>query len=305
MNKKVAKKIITIGGGSGQSQLLHALKDYPFDITAVVSMVDDGGSTGQLREQLGVLPAGDVRRCLVALAQANPELQQLMEYRFTKGDLTNHALGNIMLAGLEQSHQNFITGVQIVSDWLKVQGTVLPVTLTPATLLAELVEGTVIIGETNIDVPKHDANLAIKKIYLEPEVQAYPPVLEAIQQADLIVLTIGDLYTSVLPNLLVNGVAEAIQRSKAKVVYTCNATNKAGETHNFTAQDYVSTLEQYLQRKLDYVILNSNFNIQATLEAVQYDSSKNYIVADLLASNGSTIDSVKLAEQIFQLSQKL
>lgn len=289
------KRVVTIGGGSGQSTLLCYLKEYPLDITAVVSMVDDGGSTGTLREQLGILPPGDLRRCLVALAQTNEPLQQLMEHRFTEGDLHNHTVGNIILAGLAQQHRNMAAANSIVSDWLQCKGKILPVTLSHAILCAELSNGSIITGETNIDIPKHDPHLTVRRVYLEPAATVYPPVIAAIKQADYIVFTIGDLYTSVIPNLLVTGVVEAIQQSSAKLIYTCNASNKLGETHGFSVQDYANTIQHYLSGKaLDYIIADHSVSTKLL-------SGTEQISADLINEDRTTISGAKLAKLLADL----
>ncbi|MFA5995668.1 MAG: gluconeogenesis factor YvcK family protein [Patescibacteria group bacterium] len=298
------KKIVTIGGGTGQSRLLYYLKNYPLDITAIVSMVDNGGSTGTLRSQLNVLPPGDVRRCLLALARTNTPLQQLLNHRFTKGDLNQHTVGNILLAGLEQTQGDFAKATAVMSNWLDCAGTVLPVTLTQSTLCATLENNEIITGETNIDLPKHNPALKIKNVFLKPAVTAYPPVLSAIKTADYIVLTIGDLFTSIIPNLLVTGVADAITNSSAKLIYTCNCTTKPGETNGYSVLDYINQLEHYLTRSLDYVIANNNLNIVSPAEAVLPQANKKIILADYLADNGIASNGEKLATVLNNLCQQ-
>lgn len=293
------KKIVTIGGGSGQSTLLRYLKQYPLELTAIVSMVDDGGSTGQLRDQLGILPPGDLRRCLIALAQTNEPLQQLLGHRFAAGDLHNHTVGNIMLAGLAQQCGDMAQATAIVSDWLQCKGRILPVTLSNTTLYAQLSNTTVIKGETNIDVPKHDPTLTIQHVYLEPTATIYPPVINALKQADYIVLTIGDLYTSVIPNLLVAGITSAIQQTNAQLIYTCNASNKIGETDGFTPNEYVHTLQQYLGNKaLDYIIVEQTTSWDNTACPVPV------ISADIVADDKTTISGAKLAKVVAELCQR-
>ncbi len=253
------KKIVTIGGGSGQFELLHHLKEYDVEISAVVTMMDDGGSTGKLREQLGVLPPGDVRRCLRALAQTDSGLPDLLEHRFSAGDLEGHTVGNIMISALEQQYGDFGKAVAELARVLNIKGEVLPVTFDQATLCATLEDGSVVEGETNIDIPQHDTALRIKDVFLKGDPQVNPAVLNAIAKADMIILTIGDVYTSVIPNLLVTGVADALMKAKGTLIYTCNQTIKVGETDGFTAYDYVTTLERYLSgRKLDTIVVNKD-----------------------------------------------
>lgn len=306
-------RIVTIGGGSGQSTLLTHLKQYPLDISAIVSMTDDGGSTGKLRNDLGALPAGDVRRCLIALAQQHPDLQQLLNYRFTAGSMQGHALGNILLAGLEQQQGNFMAAVESLGHWLNIAGRVLPVTLELTTLEAVLANGLIITGETKIDIPQHDATQAITEVRLQYPAAANPVALEAIAQADVIVLTIGDLFTSIIPNLLVTDIAGAIAQSSAKLVYTCNRATKWGETNNFTALDYVTTLEQYLAgRTIDVIVVNDTLTTDGdTWRAVGYDPialeqhGLTVVTGDLTADDGRSISGEKLAAKVYQLCQQL
>lgn len=300
--------IVTIGGGSGQSTLLRHLKNYPLNITAIISMVDDGGSTGRLRQQLGVLPPGDVRRCLVALAQEHPVLQNAFEYRFEDGDLAGHTLGNIVLAALEKTTGDIYQATVAVSSIFHTKGTVIPVTEQSATLHARLQSGEEVVGETNIDIPKHDTALAIDSLYLEPKVAAHPAALQAISHADMIVFTIGDLFTSIIPNLLVTGIPEAIQHSKAKLVYTCNRSVKVGETHNFSALDFVKQLEYYIGKSLDDIILDStpqNHLVESAI--VPYNEREltahgiRVHTASLSSTDSTIIDGKKLAEELFNL----
>lgn len=307
---KGGKKIVTIGGGNGQSLLLRALKKYNWDITAVVSMVDNGGSTGRLRHEFGVLPSGDIRRCLVALATKNKPLQELMAYRFIKGSLKGHNLGNLLMLILEKELGGYEKMIAYLSRELKIKGRALPVTLQPANLIAELSNNKKIFGETNIDVPKHSPYLRIKRVYLEKKVQANPKVLSAIKQADYIVYTIGDLYTSIIPNLLMTGVKEAIAKSKAKKIYTCNRTTKKGETHGFTVSDYVAVLKQYLEKNsLDYVLVDKNMEEPRKgyeLVKCQGAVSAEVIKADLsVKEDRAHINGKKLAKAIWNLCQKL
>jgi uncharacterized cofD-like protein len=253
------KKIVVIGGGTGVFTVLVGLKKYFNDLTAIVTMADDGGSTGILREEFGILPPGDIRRALIALsASDNKILSTLFNYRFREGSgLSGHSFGNLMIAALERITGNFHDAIEEAGKILAVRGRVLPVTLGKTSLMAELENGKIVKGEENIDVPKHDGHLRIKRIWLHPAVSVNPNAKEAILSADAIILGPGDLYTSLIPNLLVKGVRESIRRSKAKKIYFVNLMTKFGETNGFRASDFVSVVEKYLGKGiLDYAVAN-------------------------------------------------
>lgn len=254
------KRIAVIGGGTGTYTVLTGLKKYPLDLTAIVSMSDDGGSTGILREEFGILPPGDVRRALMALS-SHPEafLSKLFAYRFQEGGMNGHNFGNLILTALERVTGSFEEAVNMAAKMLDVQnGRVIPVTLSNVRLYAELEDGQVVKGETNIDIPKHDGSLKVKRVWLEPSAHANPQALRSIREADLIVMGPGDLYTSLLPNLLVSGICPAILKSKAKKIYVMNLMTKFGETHGFTAIDFITVLERHLKKGvLDAVIVNT------------------------------------------------
>ena len=238
--------------------MLSGLRKYPVELTAVVSMADDGGSTGVLREEFGILPPGDVRRVLVAMSHSERLLSDLFNYRFEEGGLKGHTFGNIMLTALERVTGSFEDAVDEAGRILRVKGKVFPVTLDNVRLLAELEDGTVVRGETNIDIPRHDGRLRISKIWLEPQAQLNPKVVEAVEGADLVIIGPGDLYTSIVPNLLVSGMKEALKKSRAKKVYVTNLMTKWGETTGFTAADFLVVLEKHLgKRMLDYVVVNT------------------------------------------------
>lgn len=252
------KKIVVVGGGTGTFVVLSALRDYPVCLSAIVTMADNGGSTGRLRDQYGVLPPGDVRRALVALSGASRDLREIFNYRFNSGELKGHSIGNIFLTGLEKMKGSFAEAVKVATRVLDVSGDVIPVTLDNINLCAELTDGTIVRGETNIDVPLHNPEISIKKVWLEPEASINPDARDAILSADLIVMGPGDLYTSLVPNLVVKGIVSAIRNSKAKKVYVCNLMTKYGETHSFGARDFLNVVEKYLGRGiLDYAVFNN------------------------------------------------
>lgn len=232
-------RIVVVGGGTGLSAMLRGLKESTENLTAVVTVFDDGGSSGRLRRELGILPPGDIRDCLVALAESEPLMTQLFEYRFHGGALDGHAFGNLFIASLAGVTGDLESAVKETSKVLNIRGRVLPSAAEDVVLVAELIDGTVVEGESQI--PR--ARKRIRTMSLKPtDVAPLPEVLQAIQDADLIVLGPGSLYTSVIPNLLVRGVADAIRDSRALRVYVCNVMTQAGETDGFTASDHVRGL---------------------------------------------------------------
>ena len=258
-----AKKIVVVGGGTGNHTTLSGLKYENSELTAVVAMTDSGGSSGRLREELGHLPPGDIRQCLVALApddESSALLARLFEYRFNAGNgLLGHSFGNLLLTALTEITGNTATAIAEASRMLAIRGTVLPVTLTKSTLEARLKDGSAISGEANIDQRKVKLDVSIDYVYLNPKAYAYHPVLEAIEAADAIVMGPGDIYTSILPNLLVEDVAAAINRSSAIKICVCNLMTKPGESHGFRASNFVNLIFEYLgtTSPLDYLVVNS------------------------------------------------
>jgi uncharacterized cofD-like protein len=260
-SKKI--NITTIGGGSGQFILLSGLRDLEgIEITAVVSMVDSGGSTGRLRDEYGVLPPGDILKCVIALSPNREAAREILQKRFSgMGRLNGHVSGNMLLTILSQYAGSFPEGVKAMGDVLNIKGAVFPVTTDKATLTAELNDGSWLYGEKVIDMPDSKKRAKILRTFLVPHhsdsIQVYPPVISAIKKADFIIIGPGDLYTSITPNFLVKGVKEAIQETQAKIIYIINIMTKFGETDNFTAKDFISTLEKFIDRQVDMVVLNS------------------------------------------------
>lgn len=253
------KNIVVIGGGTGVYTTLSGLKKYPHNLTAVVSMADDGGSTGVLREEFGILPPGDIRRALVALSDAEESLSDLFNYRFNEGTFNGHNFGNLLITALERLTGDFEKAIEEAARLLNVKGKVIPVTLDNTRLFAELEDGEIIEGETNIDIPKHNPELRIKRAFLNPGAKANRRALASLREAHLIVIGPGDLYTSIIPNLLVKGFGAAIKRSSAKKVYICNLMTKYGETNGFKASNFLAEIERYLGKDvLDFVILNNH-----------------------------------------------
>lgn len=237
---KKGPRIVVIGGGTGLAVLLRGLKEYTSNITAIVCVTDDGGSSGHLRGQLGILPPGDLRNCLVALADTEPVMEKLFEYRFREGaGLAGHNLGNLLIAALADLSGSFETAINEISKVLAIRGRVLPSTLENITLAAELENGSLVLGETNISKSPGP----IKRVYCEPSFcEPLPQALEAILEADAVVLGPGSLYTSVIPNLLVPGIVETIQRARGLKIYVCNVMTQPGETTGYKASDHLSAI---------------------------------------------------------------
>ena len=261
--KNEEQKIVTIGGGSGQFALLSGLRNMNgITITAVVSMVDSGGSTGRLRDELGILPPGDVLKCILALSPHHDIARMLFLKRFIKDRrLQGHNAGNMLLTMLSQYTGSFPNGVQALGEILDVKGTILPVTIDRATLVAELTDGSHIYGETAIDIPRGTQREKIRNVFLVPHhsdsISVYPPVIEAIKGADYVIIGPGDLFTSIIPNLIVPGVKKALQETNAKILYIINIMTKFGETHNFSGFDFIKKLEESIDRQVDGIIYNS------------------------------------------------
>lgn len=252
------KRIVVIGGGTGTFVALTGLKQYPVHLSAVVTMMDSGGSTGRLRDQLGVLPPGDVRQVLVALSESDDIWRRLFTFRFANGELRGHNFGNLFLSALEKITGSFEKSIQVATELLQAKGDVIPVTFEQSELCVELENGRIIEGETHIDEPKERERPSIKRAFLNPKVKANQQAVQAIKRADLILIGPGDLYTSLLVNLLVRGIRPALKEAKAKVIYVLNLMTKFGQTTNYTASDHLQDLKNYLGKKvLDCVIVNT------------------------------------------------
>ena len=247
-------RIVVIGGGTGSFTLLSGLKYYARDITALVNMADDGGSTGLLRDELGVLPPGDVRQCLVALSDT-PKVRELFNYRFDEGSLRGHAFGNLFLTALEKMTGSFAEAVDLAGEVLHITGRVEPITLNPTTLVMHYSDGSVVNGEFTIGHADFSGKLR-PDISLEPRALINPTAREALLRADIVVIAPGNLYGSIAPALVVDGVREALQSSRAKKVYICNLVTKPGQTDGFSVADYAEEIERFAGVALDYVVYN-------------------------------------------------
>jgi uncharacterized cofD-like protein len=313
-------KLLTLGGGSGQFALLSGLRDLPdIDITAVVSMVDSGGSTGRLRDEFGILPPGDILKCIVALSPHREVARILLLKRFIEDRrLKGHNAGNMLLTMLSRYAGSFPAGIQALAEILDVRGRILPVTIDQATLVAELTDGTRIFGEKAIDVPRGTQREKIRDVFLVPHqsefISVYPPVIDAAWWADYIIIGPGDLFTSIIPGLIVPGVVEAFKKSRGRLLFVMNIMTKFGETHDFSGWDFVARLEEVFGREVDGILYNSSRPDEKIL--AQYRNQKSAFVeidpadacwgkrriysGDLLETSGDIVrhDSRKLAAMI-------
>lgn len=259
--KQTAKHIVCIGGGTGTFVALKGLKHSPHHLSAIVTMSDSGGSNKRIRDEFGLLPTSDLRQCLVALSDENGGagiLRKLFMYRFEKGKgISGMTFGNLFMAALSDIFGSQEEAIKATGKVLRIQGTVIPVSFTNTNLIAEYENGKRITEEHFIDEPVHDGTVKITRVYLKPKALPNPEAIAAIASADLIVLGPGDLYTSIIPNLLVEGIPEAIRRSKAKKVYVVNLMTKFGQTYGFTAADHVRVLQQHIGDGLSAVIVNT------------------------------------------------
>ncbi len=243
-------KVVVIGGGTGLSSILRGLKNYTNNLTAIVTVGDDGGSSGRLREDLGVLPPGDIRNCILALAKDENLLTKLFDYRFSQGELSGHSFGNLFLAAMDGISHNFYQAISRTSAILHIKGEVIPVTLNSMTLCANLANGMVVEGESNIPQVVMDEATEINELFLkETDIEAFHYAIRAIQRANLIILGPGSLYTSIICNLLVPGIAESINESDAKTYWVSNLMTQPGETKGYTQEDHYNALIKYLGNK--------------------------------------------------------
>ncbi|MEK3718974.1 gluconeogenesis factor YvcK family protein [Paenibacillus sp. FSL H8-0034] len=308
-------RIVVIGGGTGLSVMLRGLKEKPLDITAIVTVADDGGSSGILRSELAMVPPGDIRNVLTALADVEPLLGKMLEYRFQKGQgLAGHSLGNLILAAMQDITGDFVTGVRELSRVFAVRGRVLPAANHAIVLKAEMTDGSIVVGESKI--PK--AGKTIKRVFIEPaDVSPLPEAIEALKQADAIVLGPGSLYTSILPNLLVPEIARTIVQSKALKIFICNVMTQPGETDGYSVSDHIKALHDHVEQDLfDYVIVNNGEIppqvqdryaekgakvVHLDLDAVTLQGYK--VIADQLILFRTYLrhDAEKLSQHIYQL----
>ena len=287
-------KIVVIGGGTGLSTMLRGLKGYTSNITAIVTVGDDGGGSGVLREDLGMLPPGDIRNCILALARTEPLMEELLQYRFKDGRLKNQSFGNLFLAAMDGISDNFEDAVQKMSSVLAVKGKVLPVTLENMILEAELENGNKVIGESIIGEEVIEQNSSIKKLKILPEdAKALEDAILAIEDADAIVLGPGSLYTSILPNLLVKDITRSIKKSKALKLYICNIMTQPGETQKFSVSDHIKVLFDHCGRDIVDCVIANEQSIHPDLKDKYYAEGSDIVNLDLDELEKLGVDVVK------------
>lgn len=308
------KKVVILGGGTGLSFLLKGLKMYPLDITAIVSVCDDGSSTGRLREEFKTPAVGDIRKVLVALSETEPLVEELLHYRFnTSSDLNGHAVGNLLLTAMANITGNMSDGIQSLSKVLNLKGKVLPLTEDNVVLVGKMEDGSVVEGEHHITM----CNKKIKSVFYKEKPIVTEEALQAIREADAIILSMGSLFTSIIPNLICKEIIKEIDKSSANITYVCNLMTQPGETDDFSVSDHIKLLNSYLgKRKVDTVILNNkelDKEIVAKYETLEqkdqviYDKEKllkmgvNIIEDDLVLYENEIIrhNTLKLAFYIF------
>lgn len=278
------KNIVCIGGGTGTFVVLKGLKNSGHRISAIVSMSDSGGSNKRIRDEFGLLPTSDLRQCLVALSDENGGvglLRKLFMYRFDKGEgISGMTFGNLFMAALTDILGSQKEAIKQTGQVLRIHGSVIPVSFTDTNLVATYEDGSILFEEHDIDEPKHDGTLRITDLTLQPDAQANPDAVDAIASADMIVLGPGDIYTSVIPNLLVSGISQTISKSNATIVYVMNLMTKFGQTYGYLASDHVKAFERYIPGKITHVIVN-NAPIPKEAVTLYAKSNEEPVIDDL------------------------
>ena len=273
------KKVVVLGGGTGLSTLLKGLKEFPVDITAIVSVCDDGKSTGRLREEFNQVAVGDIRRVLVALSETEQTFDKILNYRFeTSSDLNGHTVGNLLLTAASNVKGNMSKGIKSLAKFLNLKGKVIPLSEdNEITLVALMNDGSIISGEHNIT----NAHKKIEKIYYQKDPIVSPDAIKAILEADLIVLSMGSIYTSIIPNLICDSIIKAIDKSKANIMYVCNIVTQPGETDDFKASDHINLLNSYLgNKKIAVGVFNKKEMDNDLLKKYETEEQKDPVILD-------------------------
>ena len=273
------KNVVILGGGTGMSTLLRGLKQFPVNITAIVSVCDDGRSTGKIRSEFNTPALGDIRRVLAALSETEPLFEKMLNYRFkTKGSFDGHTVGNLLLVAMSEITGSVSLGIESLGKVLNLKGRVLPLTEeSNNTLVAEMYDGGIMYGEHNIT----EDGRKIKKVWYKDDTEVCKEALKAIKNADLIVLSMGSLYTSIIPNLICNEIKDAIDKSNAEVMYVCNIVTQPGETDNFKVSDHVNALNEYLgDKKVSVVVANSGAISKKMAEKYSNTEQKDPVIFD-------------------------
>ncbi|WP_156855732.1 YvcK family protein [Oceanobacillus sp. AG] len=316
MNEDKQPRVVVIGGGTGMPVLLRGLKNLPIDLIAIVTVADDGGSTGRLRDEMAIPAPGDIRNVIAALSDAEPMLVELFQHRFEVGNgLSGHSLGNLLLAAMTSVTGDFYDGIKEISRVLNVKGTIYPISTENLSLHAKMKDGTIVSGESNIPL----SNKGIDHVFISPEpVKPFSHAVQAIVEADLVVIGPGSLYTSIMPNLIVPSVQEALEQTKAKIVYVCNLMTQAGETTGYTASDHVEAINRHIGKGIVDAIVVHNEPIKDTIkekyaeenaEPVIYDTDKllafglEIIEGDIINKDHPALrhDTDKIAKLLYSL----
>lgn len=285
------KKVVILGGGTGTSTLVRGLKQFPVDISVVVSVCDDGKSTGKLREEFDIPAVGDLRKVIAALSKTEPLFENLLEYRFkTTSDLNGHTVGNLLLAALCNITGNISDGIKSLSKVLNIQGNVLPLTEDNVILMGKMNDGSIVEGEHNIT----ESSKSISDVFYKKEPVINDSVIKDIKQADMIILSMGSLYTSIICNLVSKDIIDAIDNSKGKIVYVCNMFTQPGETDNFTVSNHVKVLNEHLgKRKIEVVIINDGKIPKKYIEKYRREEEKEPVIIDKDNLNKMNIKVIK------------
>lgn len=299
MIKTTPKKVVVIGGGTGSFVLLSGLKEYPLDLTAIVPVTDDGGSTGRLRDEFGFLPVGDIRQCLAGLAKENGLFRKLLTYRFEKGKgIKGHSMGNLFLTALEDILGSEPAAVEKVSKLFRLKGKILPISRKMVTLVAKYSDGNTIVSEHKIETHRLKKNERIIQLSTQPQATINPEAKKSILEADLIIFAPGDLYNSLIANLIIRGTRSVLQQTRAKLMYIVNLMTLNSQTNYFTALDHVREIEKYSGRKIDHLLINSQPISPLILSA--YKKLGEYPVEDNLSHSQRVIRQPLLADSPYE-----
>lgn len=302
------KKVVVLGGGTGMGSLLKGLKEFPIDITAVVSVCDDGQSTGRLRKEFNIPAVGDIRKVLIALSETEPLVEQLLNYRFkTTSDLNGHAVGNLLLTAMGNITGNMSDGIEAISKILNLHGKILPLTEDNVILAAKMADGSIVEGEHNIT----ESRKKIKKVYYLEKPKINYAVLDEIKKADLIILSMGSIYTSIIPNLLCKEIVSLLENIDTPIMYTCNMMTQPGETDNLTVSEHVEIINQYLgKRKVNIVVVNDGKIEESMRKKYETLEQKDPVVLDrenlhdieIISNNYVTVENNYLRHDTILLS---
>lgn len=307
------RKVVVLGGGTGSSTLLRGLKEFPIDLTAIVSVCDDGSSTGILREEFSIPAVGDIRRVLVSLSETEPLVMELFNYRFrTTSDLDGHTVGNLLLTASSEITGNLSDGIEALSKVFNLKGKVVPLTEDNVVLMGEMEDGSIVEGEHKITI----SNEKIKRVYYKEKPSPTNDAIKAIEEADLILLSMGSVFTSIIPNLICEEIVKAIDRSCGKIMYVCNMVTQPGETEGFKVSDHIELINQYLgERKIDVVIANNGeidedmakrYESLEQKDAVELDLDKTKALVDtLICGDYVTVKNNLLRHNVMKLGMHI